>query len=75
MWILRPCNWKHFCDDPDEHHAVCMGLFFPVFMWFPIARWNVGEAARLLASEPWYVAFGMTLRVLGFIGILIGVFA
>ena len=73
IWGLDPRNWCHFCNTPDEHHAICLGLLLPIPMWWPICRWNVGEAARLLASEPWYVAIGMTLRVIGLFYLVKGV--
>uniref|UniRef100_A0A6M3KWB5 Uncharacterized protein n=1 Tax=viral metagenome TaxID=1070528 RepID=A0A6M3KWB5_9ZZZZ len=72
MWCLR--HLREFCNTPDEHHAVCMGLLFPLPIWWPICRWNVGESARILGSEPWYVALGMSLRVIGLILLVKGVF-
>ena len=76
-----PEPFCHFCRrrnsngtysfDYDEWHAICLGLLLPVPMWWPICRWNVGDAARLLASESWYVALGTTLRLLATLGILI----
>jgi cbb3-type cytochrome oxidase subunit 3 len=71
MWGLNPRNWHHFCNTDDEWHSIVMGLCFPIVLWWPVSRYQVGEAARLLQSEPWYVAFGTFLRALAFIGILI----
>jgi hypothetical protein len=62
MWILRPCNYREFCNTADEHHAICLGLLTPFFMWSFVLR-NAPEAKRLFDIEVWYVAFGMSLRV------------
>ena len=69
MWVLRPCNWHHFCDTADEHHAICLGAFTPFFMWKFMVN-HAPDAKRLLDIEPWYVAFGMTIR--GISCVLIG---
>ncbi len=64
---LQFCRMKNkdgtYSFDWDEFHAICLGLLLPIPMWWPICRWNVGEPARLLGSEGWYVAFGITLRM------------
>lgn len=67
MWCLR--HVKTFCNDADEHHAVCLGFFLPVVIWWPVTRYQVGEAARLFSCEPWYVGLGMYLRLISFMGI------
>jgi UPF0716 family protein affecting phage T7 exclusion len=69
--------WSQFCRhtdgswDYDEWHALILGLllFFP--LWWPICRWNVGEPARLMASETWYIAPGTIAQAVGLI-LLIG---
>lgn len=66
MWLLRPCNWKHFCDTADEHHAVCLGALIPFFMW-PFVTKHCPDVVRLLDIEPWYIALGMSLRVLSYL--------
>lgn len=71
MWILRKCNWSEFCNTGDEHHAICLGLFFPIVLWWPVSKYQVGEAARLFNSEPWYVGFGTFLRFCFFLGIIL----
>ena len=72
MWCLR--HLSTFCNTADEWHALVLGflLFFP--LWWPICRWNVGDAARLMASEPWYVAPGTTVQAVGLILLVKGVF-
>ena len=71
MWALR--NLSTFCNTADEHHAVCLGFLLPWFGWYLIVRYGASsDSSRLLSSETWYVALGMTLRNLAFIGV--GVF-
>ena len=69
MWVLRRCNWREFCNTGDEHHAICLGALTPFVMW-PFMVKHAPDAKRLLSIEPWYVVFGMSLRVLAFIALL-----
>jgi len=72
---------KPFCEfcrtdgqfDYNEHHAIMCGFGFPLWLWpFIICR-NAGPANDLWLSEPWYIAFGMLLRVALGIAVVKGV--
>ena len=66
MWALR--HLREFCNTPEEHHAVCLGLLLTFPMWWLIARWGASDkASQLLVNEPWYVGLGLTLRMVGLI--------
>ena len=72
---------KPFCEflhtfgvfDYDEWHAICLGFLMPWFGWYLIVRYGASsESSRLLSSETWYVALGMTLRNLALFALAVG---
>ena len=70
MWALRPYNRREFCNTADEHHALCLGIFTPFFMW-PFLTKHAPEATRLLDIDPWYISLGMGLRCAAIVGLIL----
>ena len=70
MWALRACNRREFCNTADEHHALCLGLFTPFFMW-PFLTKHCPEVTRLLDIDPWYISLGMGLRSAAIVGLIL----
>jgi len=48
--------------DYNEHHAILLGALVPFFMWSFVVK-HSEKARALVADEPWYVAFGMTIQL------------
>jgi len=76
--------WKvlgQFCRKDDgsfdfqELHAIELGLFFPFILWpflfSHLRHIDGGEAAKIARWEPHYLAFGMALRALCILAVLI----
>lgn len=76
--------WKvlrQFCRNDEggfdflEFHAIVLGLFFPFILWpfmfYHLRHMDSGEAAKIARWEPHYLAFGMALRALCILAILI----
>ncbi len=58
------CRHKDGTVDYDELHAIICGLGFPLWLW-PFIIWkDSGCAHAVFTSDPWYVGFGMLLRLI-----------
>lgn len=74
MWGLKFCNFVHFCNTPDEWHAFCDGLLFPILLWpllllYSLIVMYIGgcmyekdELCKAIRLEPHYIAAGIGLR-------------
>ena len=81
---MIPEPFCHFCRkqnddkswsiDYDELHALILGFLLFIPLWWPVCRWNVGEPARLMASETWYIAPGTIVQAVGLILLVKGGF-
>lgn len=68
MALRLPEPFCQFCRDDNgkfnyhEHHAILLGALVPFFMW-PFVVKHSEKAAVLVADEPWYLAFGMSIQL------------
>lgn len=77
LWQI--CRTSSGGLDYEEAHAIELGLFFPFILWpffFRYLRYVAvaeceGEANRFIRQEAHYLAFGMALRALFIMAILI----
>ena len=73
LWQI--CRTSSGGLDYEEAHAIELGLFFPFILWPFLFRYlryvGEGEAARFIRQELHYLAFGMALRALFIMAILI----
>jgi len=70
--------FSQFCRDSEgkfdyrEWHAICIGAFLPYWMWPLVFHYDIEVVMELFEEEPWYVALGMTLRLLPILAFLVG---